>query len=60
MFAFSIRQSFSKIRHRIVQCQASYRQFRLFRLLLLVLSRTLLDSPFILLQLVHFVHCFYF
>ena len=60
MLTFRVSQSFSQICHRIVQCQASYRQFRLFRLLLLVLGCTFLGSPFILLLLIHFVHFLHF
>ncbi len=40
--------------------KTSYRQFRLFRLLLLVLGCTFLGSPFILLLLIHFVHFLHF
>ena len=59
MLAFGVSQTLGKICHGVVKCQTSYRQFRLFRLLLLVFSRTLLGSPFILLLLIHFIHIFY-
>ena len=60
VLAFRISQALSKVSHRIVQCQASYGQFRFFGLLLLVLGRTFLGSPFILLLLIHFVHFLHF
>ena len=60
VLAFGVSQTFCEIGHSIVQRQTSYREFRLFRLLLLVLCRTLLGSPFILFLLIHFIHVLHF
>ena len=60
VLAFRVGKTFGKIGHSIVQRQTSYREFRLFRLLLLVLCRTLLGSPFILFLLIHFIHVLHF
>ena len=60
VLALGVSQTLGKVSHGVVQRQTSYGQFRLFRLFLLVLSCTLLGSPFVLLLLIHFVHLFHF
>ena len=60
VFAFGVGKTFSEIGHGIVQRQTSDRKLRFFRLLLLVLCRTLLDSPVLLRLQIHLVHILHF
>ena len=55
MFALCVCQSFSEVGNGVVQRQETNRQLRLFGLFLLVLGRTFLGSPLILLHLIHLV-----